>query len=239
MPRRRPSGKSNSRSKPRPVDRKDSKIKRWNKASDIELDEEDQCTFSYPDNDFMLLKIIIILVHASRDKILLNGDGDVDDEDGDENEVFALEGVSDEDSEEVEEAENEGGAHAEDEDEDLVVSKSKTKTKTKLKKASSPSDTGSEDESWGRSKSAYYSSNAAQIDSEDEEANELEEQEARRLQVKARDAIHEDDFGLGEGLEPESDAEVEYVASFVCFSWLTLFSDIHQRNDHGPRLMYP
>ncbi|KAG1848749.1 Sas10 C-terminal domain-containing protein [Suillus subalutaceus] len=190
MPRRRPSGKSNSRSKPRPVDRKDSKIKRWNKASDIELDEEDQ-------------------FHASRDKILLNGDGDVEDEDEDEDEVFALEGVSEEDSEEAEEDED-GFAHAEDEDddEDPVVTK-KAKSKTKLKKASSPSDTGSEDESWGRSKSAYYSSNAAQIDSEDEEANELEEQEARRLQVKARDAIHEDDFGLGEGLEPESDAEVE------------------------------
>lgn len=186
MPRRRPSGKSNSRSKPRPVDRKDSKIKRWNKASDIELDEEDQ-------------------FHASRDKILLNGDGDNEDEDGDEDEVFALEGVSDEDSEEAEG----DGEDEDDGDEDPVVTKSKTKTKTKLKKASSPSDTGSEDESWGRSKSAYYSSNAAQIDSEDEEANELEEQEARRLQVKARDAIHEDDFGLDEGLEPESDAEVE------------------------------
>ncbi|KAG2342098.1 hypothetical protein BDR05DRAFT_1060409 [Suillus weaverae] len=195
MPRRRPSGKSNSRSKPRPVDRKDSKIKRWNKASDVELDEEDQ-------------------FHASRDRILLNGDGDVEDEDedGDEDEVFALEGVSDEDSVEAEENGDEDGvAHAEgeDDDENQVVTKSKTKTKTKSKKASSPSDTGSEDESWGQSKSVYYSSNAAQIDSEDEEANELEEQEARRLQLKARDAIHEDDFGLGEGLESESDAEVE------------------------------
>lgn len=189
MPRRRPSsGKSNSRSKARPVDRKDGKIKRWNKASDIELDEEDQ-------------------FHASRDKILLNEDGDVEDEDGDEEEVFALEGVSDEDSEEAEGDEDEDGlAHAEDEDdeEDAVV----TKRKTKLKKASSP-DTGSEDESWGRSKSAYYSSNAAQIDSGDEEANEQEEQEARKLQLKARDAIDEGDFGLGEGLEPASDAEVE------------------------------
>lgn len=189
MPRRRPSsGKSNSRSKARPVDRKDGKIKRWNKASDIELDEEDQ-------------------FHASRDKILLNEDGDVEDEDGDEEEVFALEGVSDEDSEEAEGDEDEDGlAHAEDEDdeEDAVV----TRRKTKLKKASSP-DTGSEDESWGRSKSAYYSSNAAQIDSGDEEANELEEQEARKLQLKARDAIDEGDFGLGEGLEPASDAEVE------------------------------
>ncbi|KIK47218.1 hypothetical protein CY34DRAFT_799577 [Suillus luteus UH-Slu-Lm8-n1] len=192
MPRRRPSGKGNSRSKPRPVDRKDSKIKRWNKASDIELDEEDQ-------------------FHASRDKILLNGDGDVEDEDEDEDEVFALEGVSDEDSEEAEEDEDEDedGHATEEDDDDPVITKNKTRTKAKLKKASSPSDTGSEDESWGRSKSAYYSSNAAQIDSEDEEANELEEQEARRLQVKARDAIHEDDFGLGEGLEPESDAEAE------------------------------
>ncbi|KAG1742402.1 Sas10 C-terminal domain-containing protein [Suillus paluster] len=188
MPRRRPSSKSNSHSKPRPVDRKDSKIKRWNKASDIELDEEDQ-------------------FHVSRDKILLNEDGDGQDDDGDEDEVFALEGVSDEEAEEDED--EDGVAYAEDEDvhEDQVVNK--RKTKTKLKKASSPSDTGSEDESWGRSKSAYYSSNAAQIDSEDEEANELEEQEARRLQVKARDAIHEDDFGLGEGLEAEPAAEVE------------------------------
>ncbi|KAG1829792.1 Sas10 C-terminal domain-containing protein [Suillus variegatus] len=189
MPRRRPSsGKSNSRSKARPVDRKDGKIKRWNKASDIELDEEDQ-------------------FHASRDKILLNEDGDDEDEDGDEEEVFALEGVSDEDSEEAEGDEDEDGlAHAEDEDdeEDAVV----TRRKTKSKKASSP-DTGSEDESWGRSKSAYYSSNAAQIDSGDEEANELEEQEARKLQLKARDDIDEGDFGLGEGLEPASDAEVE------------------------------
>ncbi|KAG1748644.1 Sas10 C-terminal domain-containing protein [Suillus lakei] len=189
MPRRRPSGKSNSRSKPRPVDRNDGKVKRWNKASDIELDEEDQ-------------------FHASRDKILLNVGGNVDD-DGDEDEVFALEGVSDEAEEETEEDEDEDGVVYADGDEDQVVTKSKTKTQTKLKKASSPSDTGSEDESWGRSKSAYYSSNAAQIDSEDEEGNELEEQEARRLQVKARDAIHEDDFGLGEGLEAESDAEVE------------------------------
>ncbi|KAG2100395.1 Sas10 C-terminal domain-containing protein [Suillus discolor] len=189
MPRRRPSsGKSNFRSKSRPVDRKDGKIKRWNKASDIELDEEDQ-------------------FHASRDKILLNEDGDVEDEGGDEDEVFALEGVSDEDSEEAEgDGDEDGFAHAEDEDdeEDAVV----TRRKTKSKKASSP-DTGSEDESWGRSKSAYYSSNAAQIDSGDEEANELEEQEARKLQLKARDAIDEGDFGLGEGLEQASDAEAE------------------------------
>jgi U3 small nucleolar RNA-associated protein 3 len=169
----------------------------------------------------------------------LNGDGDVEEEEEDEDEVFALEGVSHEDSEE---AEDEDGHAAEDDDEedddDPVATKNKTRTKAKLKKASSPSDTGSEDESWGRSKSAYYSSNAAQIDSEDEEANELEEQEARRLQVKARDAIHEDDFGLGEGFEQESDAEAEYVVSFVCYPWLTFFSEIHWRNNHSPQSTY-
>jgi U3 small nucleolar RNA-associated protein 3 len=120
--------------------------------------------------------------------------------------------MSDEDSEE-----DEGEvAYAEDEavDEDHVVKKSKTKSK--LKKPLSSSDTESEDETWGRSKSAYYSSNAAQIDSEDEEANELEEQEARKLQLKARDAIHEDDFGLSEGLEAEPTTEVEYVLSSTC-----------------------
>lgn len=43
---RRRSGKSKAAAgKPRGIDRKDSKIKRWNKASDIPLDEEDQCTF--------------------------------------------------------------------------------------------------------------------------------------------------------------------------------------------------
>jgi U3 small nucleolar RNA-associated protein 3 len=120
--------------------------------------------------------------------------------------------MSDENSEE-----DEGEvAYAEDEavDEDHVVKKSKTKSK--LKKPLSSSDTESEDETWGRSKSAYYSSNAAQIDSEDEEANELEEQEARKLQLKARDAIHEDDFGLDEGLEAEHTTEVEYVLSSTC-----------------------
>lgn len=44
---RRRSGKAKAaHSKPRGVDRKDSKMKRWNKASDIPMDEEDQCAFS-------------------------------------------------------------------------------------------------------------------------------------------------------------------------------------------------
>ncbi|KAG5220917.1 Sas10 C-terminal domain-containing protein [Salix suchowensis] len=77
----------------------------------------------------------------------------------------------------------------------------KRRKKKKGKKASkSSSDEESEDEdleeSWGRGKSAYYSSNAAELDSDDEEANELEEQEAKRLQAKARDGMRDEDFGL-------------------------------------------
>ena len=43
MPRRRPSQRAKPHSKPRPVDRKDGRLKRWNALEDIELDEEDQC----------------------------------------------------------------------------------------------------------------------------------------------------------------------------------------------------
>ena len=158
-----------------------------------------------------------MLVHASRDKILLSEEEDVDD--ADEDEVFALEGMSDEEVEEDEDGDEVAYAEDEDVDDDHVVKKSRKRSKSK-KTLSSSSDTESEDETWGRSKSAYYSSNAAQIDSEDEEANELEEQEARRLQLKARDTIHEDDFGLGGGLEDELAPEVEYVVSATCLSCL-------------------
>lgn len=58
-------------------------------------------------------------------------------------------------------------------------------------------------ETWGRNKSAYYSSNAADVESDDEEANELEEQEAKRLQAKAREVMVEDDFGLHDLAEVE------------------------------------
>ncbi|KIJ64480.1 hypothetical protein HYDPIDRAFT_28421 [Hydnomerulius pinastri MD-312] len=193
MPRRRPSSKSKSSSKPRPVDRKDSKIKRWDKASDIELDAEDQ-------------------FHASRDKILLDG-GDQYDEDGeDEEEVFALEGMSD-DEDEDEDAENYEEEEDIDMDEEANEAPTKkstqksSKSKSKKSKDSSPHpDSESEEETWGRGKGAYYSSNAAQLDSDDEEANELEEQEALRLQAKARDVMGEDDFGLGDMVEADDES---------------------------------
>ncbi|KAI0923237.1 hypothetical protein AcV5_007441 [Taiwanofungus camphoratus] len=90
----------------------------------------------------------------------------------------------------------------------------KTNAKSKRKKgktsrspSSSVAESESEEEGWGKAKSAYYSSNAPQLESDDEEANELEEQEARRLQTRARDAMADDDFGLGDDIEgaPEPD----------------------------------
>lgn len=71
-------------------------------------------------------------------------------------------------------------------------------------------------EGWGSKKSAYYSSNAAQLESDDEEANEMEEQEARRLQAKMRTHMSESDFGL-DRLSFESDRrqEAEYVFVFL------------------------
>ncbi|KAI0647747.1 Sas10 C-terminal domain-containing protein [Trametes meyenii] len=207
---RRRSGKGKAaNSKPRGVDRKDSKIRKWNKASDIPLDKEDQ-------------------FHASRDKILLDGDDDGGSDDGDEDEVFALRGM-DEDASEDSEDDGED-AHYEDDEDDIddvhyaaaeAARKEKKKGKSTGKKGKKDEseeeeseEDSEEDEGWGTKKSAYYASNEQDIDSEDEEAIELEEQEAKRLQTKARDAMADDDFGLddvAEGL-PETDGLVNEPA---------------------------
>lgn len=123
----------------------------------------------------------------------------------------------------------EGGDDDDDEDAEMddglqpVAGPSKSKkSKTGKKGKVSPpwsevSDSESEEEGWGKKKSEYYASNAGQFDSEDEEANELEEQEAKRLQAKAREALTEDDFGLGDAVEKTTDSPDEYVlhASFI------------------------
>lgn len=216
MPRR-PSKKAAG--KPRPVNRGDAKINKWNKTSDIPLDEEDECQ---PVVFVLRLKLNLYAVHASRDKILLEGNEYGGDDDGDDDEVFALD-LSD-NEEEVEDEEE-----AEDDDEEVPVaksksSKSKSKAKTKAKaKTSSEEEESDEDEAWGRGRSAYYSSNAAQLDSDDEEGNELEEQEAKRLQAKSRDAMADDDFGLGDA--------VEVIAMYLFFPCLPCVppSNVQQR----------
>ncbi|THV05235.1 hypothetical protein K435DRAFT_826449 [Dendrothele bispora CBS 962.96] len=184
MPRR-PSKKSRNGNRPRGIDRADAKLTRWNDRSDIPLDEEDQ-------------------FHASRDEILLEGGPD-EDEDIEDEEVFGLKGISDEDFEEEEEEED-----FEEEDlgmEEHNASQQKKKTSKKAKgKAIRSEESESEEETWGRNKSAYYSSNAAQLDSEDEEGNKLEEEEVKRLQKKARDDMGEDDFGLEDSTDIQPSA---------------------------------
>lgn len=191
MPRR-PSKKSrvagqNARSSVRKGKRDGASVKRWERADDIPMDEEDQ-------------------FHLNKDRILLEGEEEHDDSDGDEDEVFALEGMdelSEDDDEDVEVDEDQVLQENEDEEmEDVVAprpSKSKRKAKGSKAKPSSDSEeenSEEEEESWGRNKSAYYASNADQIDSDDEEANEMEEQEARRLQRRAREPLDDADFGL-------------------------------------------
>ena len=142
-------------------------------------------------------------VHTSRDEILLDGAHSDSDEDLD-NEVFSLQGVSESDDDNGQDAEDddeteEGQSHAK-----KVVPKSKAVRKTKVTgRAPTEDPSDSEDETWGRKKSAYYSSNAAEIASDDEEANELEEQEAKRLQRKARAPLLDSDFGLGDPVQVE------------------------------------
>lgn len=173
-----------------------------------------------------------MLVHASRDRILLDGGNEYNEDGDNEEEVFALEGMSDDEDEyaydeavgyDGEEGDEDMEEEKEESSNKYPTSKSKSKAKAKSKSTSKTSkDTvtspqpDSEEETWGRSKGAYYSSNAAQLDSDDEEANELEEQEALRLQAKGRDAMGDDDFGLGGVVEGEVEpAEATYAAPWL------------------------
>ena len=121
------------------------------------------------------------------------------------------------------EDESEGEADLEESHEDDRATRSQNGRQSKGKKGkteTSPPPSGAEEEDdeeeegWGKKKSVYYSSNAGQIESDDEEANELEEQEAKRLQAKARDALTDDDFGLGDPVEVPADDD-RYVQSVV------------------------
>ncbi|KAG6876363.1 hypothetical protein C0993_003659 [Termitomyces sp. T159_Od127] len=190
MPRRRSTKARKSSGRLRPLNRADDKITKWNKASDIPMDEED-------------------LFHASRDKVLLEGDNEWQQDDNDnEDEVFALNGVED-DTEEENEDENMSFEDEVDEAEDVggmmsATKKGKKEKKKKKKGDMSEEDSESEqDESWGKSKTVWYSSNAAQLESDDEEGNELEEQEAKRLQSKMREEMDDEDFGLDDAVDIE------------------------------------
>ncbi|KAL1692827.1 Sas10 C-terminal domain-containing protein [Schizophyllum commune] len=187
MVRKRATKKNGGKTGKRPS-KDDARVANWNTAAEIPMEDEDE-------------------FHMSRDQILLEGEDDDDDDLGGGDEVFGLQGLSSDS--EADEEDDDQYADMNDDDEDAELSapskstkKSKKDAKVKGKKASAPSsssseaDSDSEEETWGRGKKAYYASNADEIDSEDEEAREMEEQEARRLQGKALEGMTDADFGL-------------------------------------------
>ncbi|PVG00257.1 hypothetical protein CPB86DRAFT_701576 [Serendipita vermifera] len=161
---------------------KSSSIARWDRRQDIELDEEDA-------------------FHENRDKIMLENDDKEVSDDELKNEVFALNKLkeySEEDSEEMEEEES-VPSHSRPTKGKKDKKNKNSSEKPTLSDATAPSESSDLDEpleSWGRNKSAYYSTNAADIDSDDEETQRLEEAEAIKLQKQARAALREDDFGI-------------------------------------------
>ncbi|KDR82716.1 hypothetical protein GALMADRAFT_238215 [Galerina marginata CBS 339.88] len=212
MPRRRSTKGRETRSKPKPLKPADGKLKKWNTRGDIPMDEEDQ-------------------FHDSRDKILLEGDnaGGYEDE-GDDDEVFALKGV-DEDSDD-ESAHNYQEYHDEGDEakEEVVVAKKKKSAKSrkangKTVDAAAAQLEEEEEESWGRGRAAYYSSNADLLESDDEEGNELEEQEARRLQSKTREELKDDDFGLNDNPELENKPNPDELVDPIPLSILSVGTD--------------
>ena len=168
-----------------------------------------------------------------------------EDDFGAEDEVFALNGV-DSSSDDDEEREDQEGVEIDEEPSTSSPSASSGVKFTKTLKISamvSDSDEGGDDseeeEAWGTKKSAYYSANDAHFDSGDEEANELEEKEARRLHMKAREGMGDEDFGLDNlqalvedgGMEPDVTEYVSFCSAprgtdsnlLVAASWKILW----------------
>ena len=121
-------------------------------------------------------------VHSSRNRILLNGDETCKDDSGNEDKVFALENMPEDSSfwDNYGEGRNERMDEGDDIDDKHY--------------AAVPEEQKSK-------KFAYYASNAERIESDDGGANEVKEQEAKRLQAKMRDAMADDDFGLEDVVE--------------------------------------
>jgi U3 small nucleolar RNA-associated protein 3 len=129
--------------------------------------------------------------------------------------VFALKGMEDESEDEDEDVD------MNDPDEEHATPSKKEKQKPQKNRQFAHSESSeepeSEEETWGKSKSAYYSSNAPQLDSDDDEANELEEQEAKRLQAKAREDLEDADFGLEDAFDVATHERTEYATISFLF----------------------
>lgn len=134
---------------------------------------------------------------------MLEGDTHGDDEEwGDEEqEVFGLGLATDSDGTTEEELSD---------DNEKTIEKTKPSSlkanKGKVNKrapSTSPSESESEEETWGHKKSAYYASNSEflsrnQGEENEDELNEMEEQEARKIQARMKNLLLEDDYGLND-----------------------------------------
>jgi U3 small nucleolar RNA-associated protein 3 len=163
-------------------------------------------------------------VHASRDHILLDGNQNYEYEDDEyEDEVFTLKGMDDEEEDHYDE-DSEMLEVDDEEQEEISNLEKRKKKKPHSKKGHDESlqeeseEPSEEEEAWGKDKHAYYADNAHELDSDDEEANEMEEQEAKRLQAKGREELVDADFGLDDVPEVSTTEVEECVPPFVCVS---------------------
>ncbi|CAE6398316.1 hypothetical protein ACGC1H_004372 [Rhizoctonia solani] len=177
--------------------KEDGRMKRWETAEDIPMDEEDE-------------------FFAARDKILLDdtarararagpAPGDEDEFDQDD-EVFGLDGVGESSSEDDHDEDDEEM----EEDHDIPPKpRSRVKAKPKKQNRAQPEDSDASTDSeaelshWGKSRSVYYADNSRVMDEDDEEARKMEEREARRLQLKMISDIGEDDWGYNDAHDTE------------------------------------
>jgi len=166
------------------------------------IERRERCCSTGSCASYLSLHMLTLIpaVNAKRDRVLETGTADLSTDD--EEEVFALDGVgSDSDSD----LGADDQAADDDADDDATVpsktdkkpkSKKSKKEGKKSKKSKTDEDEDEEDESWGSKKSAYYAEDVP--DEDDEEAEELHAAEARRVQMKARAALTEDDFGMND-----------------------------------------
>lgn len=127
-----------------------------------------------------------------------------DDEDNWENEeeeVFGLGlDTGSEDDRGDAELSNEDESHSK-EREPSVPKFKKGKTSKRPASPSSSSTSGTEEETWGRKTSAYYASNNEELsrkkgEDDEDELNEMEEEEARKIQSRLKNLLLEEDYGL-------------------------------------------
>ncbi|CAE6414690.1 unnamed protein product [Rhizoctonia solani] len=170
--------------------KEDGKMKRWETAEDIPMDEEDE---------FFAARDKILLDDTTRARARAGPAPNDEDEFDEDDEVFGLEGVGESSSEAASDDDD-----VEEERETTLEPQSKVKAKPKKQSTvqSEDSDASTDSETelsrWGKSRSVYYADNSRVIDEDDEESRKMEEREARRLQIKMISEIGVDDWGYND-----------------------------------------